>query len=98
VGLVVRVEENTASIFSDVMQEEIKVLLSDIQTCSETSSGRVRLGQYALHDLVQLSYVLTQKHRESESESESERESERGFDSHMLVQKSNGWRDCSYRT
>jgi len=40
-------------ILSDINHKELKVLTSDIQLCSEISSG-LKLGNYQLHDLVQL--------------------------------------------
>ncbi|CAK9291026.1 unnamed protein product [Gordionus sp. m RMFG-2023] len=53
-GLVVRVEENTVVLFSDLTMHEIKVLPKDLQLSQETTSGVDSLGQYQLRDLVHL--------------------------------------------
>ncbi|XP_038052973.1 transcription elongation factor SPT5-like [Patiria miniata] len=53
-GLVVRVEENMAVLFSDLTMHEMKVLPKDMQLCQEMSSGVDSLGQFQLGDLVQL--------------------------------------------
>jgi len=53
-GLILRVEENYVVFFSDLTQKEIKVLTSDIQEASDVSSGKLQLGNYELHDLVQI--------------------------------------------
>lgn len=38
---------------SDVGNKELKLLISDIQKCTDISTGQ-KLGEYALYDLVQL--------------------------------------------
>ncbi|XP_071486255.1 transcription elongation factor SPT5-like [Diadema antillarum] len=53
-GLVLRVEDNLAIVFSDLTMHEMKVLPRDLQLCQEMSSGVDSLGQYQLGDLVQL--------------------------------------------
>ncbi|XP_071795435.1 transcription elongation factor SPT5-like [Asterias amurensis] len=53
-GLVVRVEENLAVLFSDLTMHEMKVLPKDMQLCQEMSSGVDTMGQFQLGDLVQL--------------------------------------------
>ncbi|XP_033102671.1 transcription elongation factor SPT5-like isoform X2 [Anneissia japonica] len=53
-GLIVRVEENMAILFSDLTMHELKVLPRDLQLCNEMSSGVDSMGQFQLGDLVQL--------------------------------------------
>ncbi|XP_072045475.1 transcription elongation factor SPT5-like [Amphiura filiformis] len=53
-GLVVRVEDNMAIVFSDLTMHEMKVLPKDLQLCREMSSGVDSMGQYQLLDMVQL--------------------------------------------
>ncbi|KAI6654895.1 hypothetical protein LOD99_2774 [Oopsacas minuta] len=53
-GLVVRVEENVAIIFSDISRDEMKVRPRDLQLCTETSSGIDSQGQNEVGDLVQV--------------------------------------------
>jgi transcription elongation factor SPT5 len=52
-GFIIKIQDNIAVILSDINHKELKVLTSDIQLCSEMSSG-LKLGNYQLHDLVQL--------------------------------------------
>eukprot|EP01119_Soliformovum_irregulare_P001937 TRINITY_DN1184_c0_g1_i1.p1 TRINITY_DN1184_c0_g1~~TRINITY_DN1184_c0_g1_i1.p1 ORF type:complete len:997 (-),score=365.73 TRINITY_DN1184_c0_g1_i1:156-3146(-) len=51
-GMIVKVEENTVTIFSDLTGKELKVPSQDVQECSDTVSAKVALGGYDLHDLV----------------------------------------------
>ena len=53
-GLIVGVEENIVTIFTDVGMKEIKVFSKDIQECTEVTSGQISIGQYELHDFIQL--------------------------------------------
>ena len=53
-GLVVRVEENVAIIFSDISRDEMKVRPRDLQLCTETSSGIDSQGQNEVGDMVQV--------------------------------------------
>eukprot|EP01103_Thecamoeba_quadrilineata_P003459 TRINITY_DN1322_c0_g3_i1.p1 TRINITY_DN1322_c0_g3~~TRINITY_DN1322_c0_g3_i1.p1 ORF type:complete len:1141 (-),score=235.86 TRINITY_DN1322_c0_g3_i1:101-3355(-) len=53
-GLIVKLEEKAVLIFSDLTHQEISVNASDIQECSEVTSGKLELGIYELHDLVQI--------------------------------------------
>lgn len=53
-GLIVKVENNIVTLLSDLSMKEIRVLSSDIQECTEVTSGRLELGSYELHDLVQV--------------------------------------------
>jgi hypothetical protein len=48
------VDDNIVTLLSDLSMKEIRVLSSDIQECTEVTSGRLELGSYELHDLVQI--------------------------------------------
>lgn len=52
-GLIVKVQDNVATLISDISQHEVKVLTSDIRECAAVSPG-LKFGDYMLHDLVQL--------------------------------------------
>lgn len=58
-GLIISIDANAVVIFSNLTSKEIKVLTQDIQECSDTASGKIELGNYELHDLVQIKYVST---------------------------------------
>ncbi|XP_065901538.1 transcription elongation factor SPT5-like [Dysidea avara] len=53
-GLIVRIENNIAIIFSDLTLYELKVRPHDLQLCSETSTGVDSTGQFQWGDLVTL--------------------------------------------
>ena len=53
-GLVIRVEDNVAIVFSDVSRHEMKVRPKDLQLCTETSSGLDAQGLNQVGDLVQV--------------------------------------------
>ncbi|KAL5006667.1 hypothetical protein ScPMuIL_015473 [Solemya velum] len=53
-GLIVRVEENQAVLFSDLTMHELKVLPKDLQLCADMATGVDSLGQFQFGDLVQL--------------------------------------------
>ncbi len=53
-GLILKVQDNIVTLLSDLSLKEIRVLSSDIQECTEVTSGRLELGNYELHDLVQI--------------------------------------------
>eukprot|EP01135_Chromosphaera_perkinsii_P005299 Nk52_evm7s335 gene=Nk52_evmTU7s335 len=53
-GLVVRIDDGVVIFFSDVALKEVKVFSKDLQLTTEVASGVDSLGQYELHDLVQL--------------------------------------------
>jgi len=53
-GLVLRVEELTIVLLSDLTMSEIKVKPQDLQECTEIATGKLELGNYELHDLVQI--------------------------------------------
>jgi transcription elongation factor SPT5 len=52
-GFIIKLQDNVAVILSDINQKEMQVLTSDIQLCVDSSSG-LKLGNYQLHDFVQL--------------------------------------------
>ena len=53
-GLVLKVDGNILSIFSDLSQREMSVFEHHAQQCAEVSIGREMLGTYTLYDMVQL--------------------------------------------
>ncbi|XP_049848777.1 transcription elongation factor SPT5-like [Schistocerca gregaria] len=53
-GLVTSVSGEVATVFSDSSQKNFKVLMKDIQETMETNLGKLGLGKYELHDLVQV--------------------------------------------
>jgi len=52
-GMIVKIYEDSATVMSDVGNKELKLLIADIQKCTDISTGQ-KLGEYALFDLVQL--------------------------------------------
>lgn len=53
-GLIVRVEENTAIILSDLTMEEITVFQRFLQLCQATATGVDSMGHFEWGDLVQM--------------------------------------------
>eukprot|EP00245_Coleochaete_scutata_P016187 TRINITY_DN746_c0_g2_i1.p1 TRINITY_DN746_c0_g2~~TRINITY_DN746_c0_g2_i1.p1 ORF type:complete len:1066 (+),score=270.70 TRINITY_DN746_c0_g2_i1:65-3262(+) len=53
-GMIIKVDEGVVDIISDVTKEDVKIFARDIVPSSEVTSGLTRLGDYELHDLVQL--------------------------------------------
>eukprot|EP01113_Clastostelium_recurvatum_P020602 TRINITY_DN2437_c0_g1_i1.p1 TRINITY_DN2437_c0_g1~~TRINITY_DN2437_c0_g1_i1.p1 ORF type:complete len:1057 (-),score=369.20 TRINITY_DN2437_c0_g1_i1:131-3301(-) len=53
-GMVVKIDDLVAIVHSDLTNADIKVLISDIQEATEVTSGRLELGNYELHDIVQI--------------------------------------------
>jgi transcription elongation factor SPT5 len=53
-GMITQLEGNVVSIFSDLTKQILQALVQDIQEASEVASSKLTLGNYALHDLVQL--------------------------------------------
>lgn len=59
-GLIVRIEENRAVLFSDLTMHELEVLPRDLQLCSDMATGVDSMGQFQWGDLVQLELVILQ--------------------------------------
>lgn len=55
-GLVVKIDNDVIYIVSDHSMKEIKVKAKDVQLANEVSSGLDSLGQFELHELVQLDF------------------------------------------
>ncbi|XP_074659963.1 transcription elongation factor SPT5-like isoform X2 [Tubulanus polymorphus] len=53
-GLIVRMLDNMAVVYSDLTMHEMKVLPRDLQLCSEMATGVDTMGQFQFGDLVQL--------------------------------------------
>ncbi|KAL6063390.1 Transcription elongation factor SPT5 [Balamuthia mandrillaris] len=53
-GLILRVDGNIVTLFSDLTKKEIQVLSQDIQEAAEVATGNIQLGNYELHDMVQI--------------------------------------------
>ncbi|KAN0029888.1 hypothetical protein ACTA71_008026 [Dictyostelium dimigraforme] len=53
-GMVLRVDDLQVVLLSDLTMSEIKVKPQDLQECTEVATGRLELGNYELHDLVQI--------------------------------------------
>jgi len=53
-GLIVRVEDREAVLFSDLTMHEMRVRPSDLQLCTEMATGVDSLGQFSFGDLVQI--------------------------------------------
>ncbi|EGC36193.1 hypothetical protein DICPUDRAFT_47274 [Dictyostelium purpureum] len=68
-GMVLRVDELQVVLLSDLTMTEIKVKPQDLQECTEVATGRLELGNYELHDLVQIGPhkvgVITKVERDS---------------------------------
>lgn len=53
-GLIVKVEDNQATLISDLTMDEVKVLPRQLQLCQSSATGVDSLGKYEWGDLVQL--------------------------------------------
>jgi len=53
-GTIVRTDERSAILLSDMSMDEIKVLIRDLQLCQDRATGVDSLGQFNYGDLVQL--------------------------------------------
>ncbi|GAV67733.1 Spt5-NGN domain-containing protein/Spt5_N domain-containing protein, partial [Cephalotus follicularis] len=53
-GMVVKVEQHVLIILSDTTKEHIRVFADDVVESSEVTTGITKIGDYELHDLVQL--------------------------------------------
>lgn len=56
-GMVVKVENHVLVILSDTTKEDIRVFADNVVESSEVTSGVTKLGDYELHDLVQLDHL-----------------------------------------
>lgn len=56
-GMVVKVEGHVLVIVSDTTKEDIRVFADNVVESSEVTSGVTKLGDYELHDLVQLDHL-----------------------------------------
>ncbi|KAI9268821.1 hypothetical protein BDA99DRAFT_546151 [Phascolomyces articulosus] len=55
-GMVVKVEGNVITMVSDSSLEEVKVFAKDLRVAAEVTLGKTTIGNYELHDLVQLDF------------------------------------------
>jgi transcription elongation factor SPT5 len=53
-GMIVNVKENIVTILSDATLKEVKVFAKDLREAMDVSFGKTTIGNYELHDLVQL--------------------------------------------
>lgn len=53
-GMVVRIEENIITLLSDATLKEVKVFSKDLREAADVMFGKTVIGNYELHDLVQL--------------------------------------------
>jgi len=53
-GFIMKIEGTTATLFSDLSNQEIQILAQDVQECAEVATGKIQLGNYELHDLIQV--------------------------------------------
>ncbi|XP_057873734.1 putative transcription elongation factor SPT5 homolog 1 [Cryptomeria japonica] len=56
-GMVVKVENHVLVLVSDTTKEDIRVFADNVVESSEITSGVTKLGDYELHDLVQLDHT-----------------------------------------
>ncbi|KAI8141293.1 hypothetical protein BJV82DRAFT_619991 [Fennellomyces sp. T-0311] len=55
-GMVVKVDGNVITMVSDSSLEEVKVFAKDLRVATEVTLGKTTMGNYELHDLVQLDF------------------------------------------
>ncbi|KAI9323900.1 hypothetical protein BX666DRAFT_2038802 [Dichotomocladium elegans] len=53
-GMIVKVEGNVVTMISDASMDEIKVFTKDLREAAEVALGKTAMGEYELHDLVQI--------------------------------------------
>ncbi|KAG0262211.1 transcription elongation factor spt5 [Actinomortierella ambigua] len=53
-GLIIKIEENVVTVVTDLNVRDIQVFSKDLQKASNVASGTGSLGQYEVHDFVQL--------------------------------------------
>ncbi|KAG1460051.1 hypothetical protein G6F46_000750 [Rhizopus delemar] len=68
-GMVVKVEENIVTLLSDATLKEVRVFSKDLREAADVMFGKTVIGNYELHDLVQLDFytvgVIVQVDRDS---------------------------------
>ncbi|KAI9255573.1 hypothetical protein BY458DRAFT_442143 [Sporodiniella umbellata] len=68
-GMVVRIEDNIVTLLSDATLKEVKVFAKDLREAADVMFGKTVIGNYELHDLVQLDFytvgVIVQVDRDS---------------------------------
>ncbi|KAG0165226.1 transcription elongation factor spt5 [Apophysomyces sp. BC1034] len=68
-GMVVNVKDSVITMLSDASMKEVKVFAKDLREAAEITLGRTVIGNYELHDLVQLDFytvgVIIKVDRES---------------------------------
>ncbi|KAI8329002.1 hypothetical protein BC941DRAFT_463852 [Chlamydoabsidia padenii] len=68
-GMIVNVKDNIVTILSDATLKEVKVFAKDLREAMDVSFGKTTIGDYELHDLVQLDFhtvgVITKVDRSS---------------------------------
>ncbi|KAI8377967.1 uncharacterized protein BYT42DRAFT_572337 [Radiomyces spectabilis] len=55
-GMIVNVNENVITMLSDATMKEVKVFAKDLREAAEVTLGKTMIGNYELHDLVQLDF------------------------------------------
>lgn len=56
-GMVLKLEENMVTMLSDLTLKEVTVFSKDVREAAEVTLGQTMIGNYELHDLVQLEYA-----------------------------------------
>ncbi|KAI9305604.1 hypothetical protein BJ944DRAFT_161417 [Cunninghamella echinulata] len=68
-GMIVNVRDNIVTILSDATLKEVKVFAKDLREAMDVSFGKTTIGEYELHELVQLDFhtvgVITKVDRNS---------------------------------
>ncbi|KAI9468509.1 MAG: hypothetical protein EXX96DRAFT_590896 [Benjaminiella poitrasii] len=55
-GLVVKIQDNIITLLSDASLKEVRVFAKDLREAAEVNFGKTVIGNYELHDLVQLDF------------------------------------------
>ncbi|ORX61614.1 transcription elongation factor Spt5 [Hesseltinella vesiculosa] len=68
-GMIINVNDNIVTLLSDATLQEVKVFAKDLREALDVSLGKTTIGNYELHDLVQLDFhtvgVITKVERNS---------------------------------